>query len=195
MGLEKTGYRGHDSTGVTDRVVNQLLTEMDGAQGLSGVYVLAATSRPDLIDPALLRPGRLDKSIICDMPSNSDRLEILKAVAKKGKLELGEDVDLEAVARESEGFSGADLQALMYNAHLEVVHAAFEDEERREEEEEGGQKVAVNGIGGREGYRLISQTNGGDLSAAARAELGQRVGFLHLIFVYGDSQLTGLKTD
>ncbi|KAJ5811258.1 peroxin-1 Pex1-Penicillium chrysogenum [Penicillium robsamsonii] len=54
--------RGHDSTGVTDRVVNQLLTQMDGAEGLSGVYVLAATSRPDLIDPALLRPGRLDKS-------------------------------------------------------------------------------------------------------------------------------------
>ncbi|OXH34334.1 peroxin-1 [Cryptococcus neoformans] len=167
--------RGHDSTGVTDRVVNQLLTEMDGAQGLSGVYVLAATSRPDLIDPALLRPGRLDKSIICDMPSTSDRLEIMKAVVKKGKLELGEDVDLEVVARESEGFSGADLQALVYNAHLEVVHAAFEDEERRKEEEEGGKKVAVNGLGGREGYRLISQTNGANLSAAARAELGQRI--------------------
>lgn len=49
--------RGHDSTGVTDRVVNQFLTQMDGVEGLSGVYVLAATSRPDLIDPALLRPG------------------------------------------------------------------------------------------------------------------------------------------
>lgn len=68
--------RGHDSTGVTDRVVNQMLTEMDGAQGLDGVYVLAATSRPDLIDPALLRPGRLDKSILCDMPSVQDRLEV-----------------------------------------------------------------------------------------------------------------------
>lgn len=68
--------RGHDSTGVTDRVVNQMLTEMDGAQGLDGVYVLAATSRPDLIDPALLRPGRLDKSILCDMPAESDRREV-----------------------------------------------------------------------------------------------------------------------
>lgn len=68
--------RGHDSTGVTDRVVNQLLTQMDGAEGLEGVYVLAATSRPDLIDPALLRPGRLDKSLLCDMPSETDRLEV-----------------------------------------------------------------------------------------------------------------------
>jgi len=60
--------RGHDSTGVTDRVVNQMLTQMDGAEGLDGVYVLAVTSRPDLIDSALLRPGRLDKLLFSDMP-------------------------------------------------------------------------------------------------------------------------------
>ncbi|KAG1469689.1 hypothetical protein G6F56_003111 [Rhizopus delemar] len=66
---------GHDSTGVTDRVVNQMLTQMDGAEGLDGVYVLAATSRPDLIDPALLRPGRLDKALLCGMPSTKERLE------------------------------------------------------------------------------------------------------------------------
>ncbi|XP_025728656.1 peroxisomal ATPase PEX1 isoform X3 [Callorhinus ursinus] len=60
--------RGHDNTGVTDRVVNQLLTQLDGVEGLQGVYVLAATSRPDLIDPALLRPGRLDKCVYCPPP-------------------------------------------------------------------------------------------------------------------------------
>ena len=69
-------HRGHDSTGVTDRVVNQMLTQMDGAEGLDGVYVLAATSRPDLIDPALLRPGRLDKSLLCDMPDLEGRKEV-----------------------------------------------------------------------------------------------------------------------
>ena len=53
-----------------------MLTEMDGAQGLDGVYVLAATSRPDLIDSALLRPGRLDKAILCDMPNEQERLEV-----------------------------------------------------------------------------------------------------------------------
>ena len=118
--------RGHDSTGVTDRVVNMLLTMMDGAEGLSGVYVLAATSRPDLIDPALLRPGRLDKSLICDMPDEGDRLDILKAVCGKLKVDSsvldGAEHNLAEVARKTEGYSGADLQAVIYNAHLEAIH-------------------------------------------------------------------------
>lgn len=117
--------RGHDSTGVTDRVVNQLLTQMDGAEGLSGVYVLAATSRPDLIDPALLRPGRLDKSLLCDMPNLEDRADIIKALFQKVRLsdELVEtDGPLTDIARRTEGFSGADLQALVSNAQLEAIH-------------------------------------------------------------------------
>ena len=65
-----------DNTGVTDRVVNQLLTLMDGAEGLEGVYIIAATSRPDLIDSALLRPGRLDKSVFCSMPDELDRQSV-----------------------------------------------------------------------------------------------------------------------
>src|SRR5882762_7963332 len=101
--------RGHDSTGVTDRVVNQMLTQMDGAEGLEGVYVLAATSRPDLIDPALLRPGRLDKSLLCDMPDKNDRLDILKAVSTKLHLTPEVDNRLLSVAQGTEGFSGADL--------------------------------------------------------------------------------------
>ncbi|KAI9694007.1 MAG: Peroxisome biosynthesis protein pex1 [Bathelium mastoideum] len=120
--------RGHDSTGVTDRVVNQLLTQMDGAEGLSGVYVLAATSRPDLIDPALLRPGRLDKSLLCDMPTLEDRVDILRAVFGKLKVDAAvlSDGDtghnLLEVAKRTEGYSGADLQAVIYNAHLEAIH-------------------------------------------------------------------------
>jgi peroxin-1 len=71
-----TFHRGHDNTGVTDRVVNQLLTQLDGVEALQGVYVLAATSRPDLIDPALLRPGRLDKCLYCGMPTQDEREEV-----------------------------------------------------------------------------------------------------------------------
>ncbi|EYE95678.1 AAA family ATPase peroxin 1 [Aspergillus ruber CBS 135680] len=119
--------RGHDSTGVTDRVVNQLLTQMDGAEGLSGVYVLAATSRPDLIDPALLRPGRLDKSLLCGMPSHSDRVDIIEAVSKKLKMNQEVVSRLDEVAARTEGFSGADIQAVVYNAHLEAVHDALGD--------------------------------------------------------------------
>jgi len=125
--------RGHDSTGVTDRVVNQLLTQMDGAEGLSGVYVLAATSRPDLIDPALLRPGRLDKSLLCDMPSMDDRRDILQALGKKLSIApaiiKGSDHrrSFSEVAARTAGYSGADLQAVIYNAHLEAIHDVLGD--------------------------------------------------------------------
>lgn len=124
--------RGHDSTGVTDRVVNQLLTQMDGAEGLSGVYVLAATSRPDLIDPALLRPGRLDKSLLCDMPDTDDREDILRALCTQLKVDAkvlggGEHETLKEVARRTEGYSGADLQAAVYNAQLEAIHDVLGD--------------------------------------------------------------------
>ncbi|KAJ3333974.1 Peroxisome biosynthesis protein pex1 [Blyttiomyces sp. JEL0837] len=112
--------RGNDNTGVTDRVVNQMLTQMDGAEGLEGVYVLAATSRPDMIDPALLRPGRLDKSLLCGMPDLNDRVEILQAVSKK--MVLSPEIDLRQVAQKLEGFSGADLQGLLYSANLEAIH-------------------------------------------------------------------------
>ncbi|KAJ2078712.1 Peroxisome biosynthesis protein pex1 [Coemansia sp. RSA 988] len=112
--------RGHDNTGVTDRVVNQFLTEMDGAEGLKGVYVLAATSRPDLIDPALLRPGRLDKAFLCDMPNYQDRRDILVKQATKVKIDPGVDWDL--VAHQTAEYTGADIQALVYNAFLESVH-------------------------------------------------------------------------
>ena len=122
--------RGHDSTGVTDRVVNQLLTQMDGAEGLSGVYVLAATSRPDLIDPALLRPGRLDKSLICDLPNLDDRIDILRALGTKLKLSNEVLENLPEIASRTEGYSGADLQALVYNAHLEAIHDVLGDHEQ-----------------------------------------------------------------
>ncbi|SPQ18597.1 6b8fd67b-b82d-4e4f-942b-31c98d4d425c [Thermothielavioides terrestris] len=126
--------RGHDSTGVTDRVVNQLLTQMDGAEGLSGVYVLAATSRPDLIDPALLRPGRLDKSLLCDFPTLEDRLDIIRALAQKVKVadEIWESEEhVLELGRRTEGFSGADLQALMSNAQLEAIHDVLNDREQQ----------------------------------------------------------------
>eukprot|EP00698_Gefionella_okellyi_P012926 TRINITY_DN3511_c0_g1_i2.p1 TRINITY_DN3511_c0_g1~~TRINITY_DN3511_c0_g1_i2.p1 ORF type:complete len:536 (-),score=133.10 TRINITY_DN3511_c0_g1_i2:43-1650(-) len=117
--------RGHDSTGVTDRVVNQLLTQLDGVEALQGVYVLAASSRPDLIDPALLRPGRLDSCLQCRMPDLQDRVEILQALARR--VHLHSDVDLHDVASACEFYTGADLTALMYNAQLLAVHETIDD--------------------------------------------------------------------
>lgn len=142
--------RGHDSTGVTDRVVNQLLTQMDGAEGLSGVYVLAATSRPDLIDPALLRPGRLDKSLICDMPNLEERIDILKAVTRKLRLapsvlKSGEEgQNLRDIAQRTEGYSGADLQAVVYNAQLEAIHDVLGDTELGDPTKSGTKKTSTS---------------------------------------------------
>ncbi|GFO42230.1 peroxisome biogenesis factor 1 [Plakobranchus ocellatus] len=112
--------RGHDSTGVTDRVVNQLLTQLDGVEGLHGVYVLGATSRPDLIDPALLRPGRLDKCIKCDLPTMEEREAILEVLTRK--MTLAADVELSVLAKMCLFFTGADFKALLYNAQLKAIH-------------------------------------------------------------------------
>ena len=108
--------RGHDSTGVTDRVVNQMLTQLDGVEGLDGVWVIAASSRPDLIDPALLRPGRLDRSVHCPMPEAKDRLEILEVLLRG--VDQEDDVDLENVAENCQGMTGADLRGLVYTATM-----------------------------------------------------------------------------
>jgi SpoVK/Ycf46/Vps4 family AAA+-type ATPase len=113
--------RGQSSSGVTDRVVNQLLTHLDGVEARHGVFVLAATSRPELVDPALLRPGRLDVAIACVPPGADEREDIL-AVHTRG-LSIAGDVDLAAVAAATEGCSGADLRAIVTDAQLAGVHA------------------------------------------------------------------------
>ncbi|KAK2077572.1 hypothetical protein QBZ16_004417 [Prototheca wickerhamii] len=116
--------RGHDNTGVTDRVVNQLLTELDGVEGLRGVCVVAATSRPDLIDAALLRPGRLDRLVFCDFPTPRERGKILRALARS--MPLADDVDLDLLGREADHATGADLGALLSEAQLAAAHEALE---------------------------------------------------------------------
>ncbi|GAB4840787.1 hypothetical protein Ancab_021549 [Ancistrocladus abbreviatus] len=131
--------RGHDNTGVTDRVVNQFLTELDGVEVLTGVFVFAATSRPDLLDAALLRPGRLDRLLFCDFPSSQDRLDILQVLSRK--LPLAGDVDLATVAHMTDGFSGADLQALLSDAQLAAVQELLD---RADSSESGKSPIITN---------------------------------------------------
>lgn len=96
------------------RVVNQLLTEMDGIETREGVFVLAASNRPDIIDPAVLRPGRLDRVMYVGMPAREDRYDILQKLTKGGtKPHLGPDVDLQVIAGLSDGYTGADLAGLV----------------------------------------------------------------------------------
>jgi transitional endoplasmic reticulum ATPase len=104
---------------VTERVVAQLLSEMDGIEDLGGVLVLAATNRADVIDPALLRPGRFDRLIDVGHPDEADRLDILQ-VHRRGR-PFSTDVDFSEVARHTDGFSGADLENLLREAALNAV--------------------------------------------------------------------------
>ncbi|PIA46932.1 hypothetical protein AQUCO_01500455v1 [Aquilegia coerulea] len=99
-----------------EQTINQLLTEMDGFSGNSGVIVLAATNRPDVLDSALLRPGRFDRQVTVDRPDVAGRVKILQ-VHSRGK-SLAKDVDFEKVARRTPGFTGADLQNLMNEAAI-----------------------------------------------------------------------------
>ncbi|MBN1941540.1 MAG: CDC48 family AAA ATPase [Candidatus Diapherotrites archaeon] len=106
-------------SGVTQRVVNQLLTELDGVESLNHVVFLAATNRPDLIDPALLRPGRIDKIVRVDAPDEKTRLSILE-VHTRGIM-LAKDVSLKELAKKTDKFSGADLEGLVREAALLVL--------------------------------------------------------------------------
>ncbi|XP_074574559.1 ATP-dependent zinc metalloprotease FTSH 1, chloroplastic-like [Curcuma longa] len=99
-----------------EQTINQLLTEMDGFSGNSGVIVLAATNRPDVLDAALLRPGRFDRQVTVDRPDVAGRVRILQ-VHSRGKA-LAKDVDFEKIARRTPGFTGADLQNLMNEAAI-----------------------------------------------------------------------------
>ena len=107
---------GYGDSMVTERVVSQLLTEIDGIEKLDGVVVIAATNRPDIVDPALLRPGRFDRLIYVPPPDQKGRLEILKIHTRN--MPLADDVDLEEIAKITEGFSGADLEVLCREAGL-----------------------------------------------------------------------------
>jgi len=110
---------GMGDSHVTERVISQLLTELDGLEKLENIVVIAATNRPDLIDSALLRPGRFDRLLLVRAPDKKARLEIFK-IHTKG-MPLAKDVDLEALAGETEGYVGSDIAALCREAAMLVL--------------------------------------------------------------------------
>jgi len=126
---------------VTERVISQLLTELDGIEELKGVVVIAATNRPDLLDPALLRPGRFDRLIYVPPPSREARLEILK-IHTRGK-PLAEDVDLEELVKRTEGYTGADLEALVDTAALLAIQNLVQRYPNPEEAERHGDELKI----------------------------------------------------
>jgi transitional endoplasmic reticulum ATPase len=123
------GRRSGSDAGVTERVISQILAEMDGIEELRGVVVLAATNRPDLLDTALLRAGRFELRLDLPLPDEAARLAILKVHIKDKP--VAADVDLNAIAAASERLSGADIEALMRRAALEAIREVVEAEDGR----------------------------------------------------------------
>ena len=112
--LLQRGSSVGDAGGAADRVLDQLLTEMDGMSAKKTVFIIGATNRPDIIDPALLRPGRLDQLIYIPLPEEMSRYQIFKSCLRKSP--VSKDVDLRAMAKRTQGFSGADITEICQRA-------------------------------------------------------------------------------
>ncbi|ELT95504.1 hypothetical protein CAPTEDRAFT_161400, partial [Capitella teleta] len=126
------GGNAGDGGGAADRVINQLLTEMDGMTSKKNVFIIGATNRPDIIDPAILRPGRLDQLIYIPLPDDKSRIQILKANLRKSP--IAKDVDLNYLAGVTQGFSGADLTEICQRACKLAIRECIEQEIRKERE-------------------------------------------------------------
>lgn len=117
-------------------MVNTLLTELDGLEPRKQVFVIGATNRPDILDPAMVRPGRLDKLLYVDLPTPEERSEILRAQTKRTP--LAAEVDLGVVARDPrcDGFSGADLSALVREAAVAALREVFSNVEFNDDDDD-----------------------------------------------------------
>ncbi|KAJ6676638.1 AAA-FAMILY ATPASE [Salix viminalis] len=137
-----------DAGGAADRVLNQLLTEMDGMTAKKTVFIIGATNRPDIIDPALLRPGRLDQLIYIPLPDEASRFQIFKACLRKSP--ISKDVDLTALARYTQGFSGADITEICQRACKyairENIEKDIEKEKRKQENPEAMEEDDVDEV-------------------------------------------------
>lgn len=121
-----------DAGGAADRVINQILTEMDGMSNKKNVFIIGATNRPDIIDSAILRPGRLDQLIYIPLPDEASRLQIFKAALRKTP--IASDVDLTYLAKTTVGFSGADITEICQRACKLAIRESIEKEIRHEKE-------------------------------------------------------------
>lgn len=131
------GGSGGDGGGASDRVINQVLTEMDGMGAKKNVFIIGATNRPDIIDPAVLRPGRLDQLMYIPLPDEGSRLAIFKANLRKSP--IAPDVDIEHLARVTKGFSGADLTEICQRAcKLAIRECIDKDIKHAQERMEAG---------------------------------------------------------
>jgi transitional endoplasmic reticulum ATPase len=137
------GGSSGDAGGAGDRVLNQILTEMDGMNTKKNVFIIGATNRPDQIDSALLRPGRLDQLIYIPLPNEPSRLSILQATLRKSP--VAPSVDLGFLAKNTHGFSGADLTEICQRAAKLAIRESIESDIRKAREKREQEESAPDG--------------------------------------------------
>lgn len=152
------GRRGVETgTKVTERVLNQLLAEMDGIEDLTNVIVIGATNRPDMLDPALLRPGRFDRILLVNIPNKEGRLEILKIHTKN--MPLAKDIKLDTIVEKTEGYVGADIENLIRESAMLALREDIKAKEVKKKHFEAAlEKVKASvGKGVIEHYKKIEE--------------------------------------
>jgi transitional endoplasmic reticulum ATPase len=127
VGIARGGGGGGDGGGAGDRVLNQLLTEMDGVGAKKNLFFIGATNRPDILDEALIRPGRLDQLIYIPLPDKPSRVNVLKAVLRKSP--VAPNISMEFLATMTEGFTGADITELCQRATKAAIRESIEADE------------------------------------------------------------------
>lgn len=135
------GSSGGDAGGAGDRVMNQLLTEMDGVGEKKNVFIIGATNRPDIIDSALMRPGRLDQLVYIPLPDHASRVDILKSALRKSP--LAKDIDIEEIAKATNKFSGADLTEICQRSCKYAIRESIEKTIRAKREREAAGEDAM----------------------------------------------------
>lgn len=128
VGVARSSGGGGDAGGAGDRVLNQLLTEMDGAGAKKNLFFIGATNRPEILDEALIRPGRLDQLIYIPLPDQPSRMSIIRAVLRKSP--VAPNVNLDFLASKCEGFSGADMTELCQRATKSAIRESIAAEEK-----------------------------------------------------------------
>lgn len=137
------GSGGGDGGGAGDRVINQILTEIDGVGVRKNVFVIGATNRPDILDPAIMRPGRLDQLVYIPLPDRKSRIQIFKATLRKSP--LSKEIDIEALARATSGFSGADITEICQRAcKFAIRESIYKDIEIEKSKRENPQKMETD---------------------------------------------------
>ena len=170
------GSGGAGGSEAGDRVINQILTEIDGVGSKKSVFVIGATNRPDILDPAVMRPGRLDQLIYIPLPDYESRLSVFRANLRKSP--LADDVDLPQLANRTDGFSGADITEVCQRSCKLAIRYEIDNQLAAEQEaEKKGLPPPVQSLDGKLDMKIFNEAMSTARKSVSKSELARYLGF------------------